>query len=226
MNTLRLVLLSALAVPAIAPTLAAQNPATAATALVRAVARRGCGRPPDRVYYFPVYGSSGNWAARNRMVLPSAEIVSTVRITYGDGARRGTAQAERPVTGTWSAEAVGACPGGHGTLELAMISAPRQDGTTVYELRGRALHIERPGLAPSDEAVEVRFVGICGRHKDMIMEIWPYSTGNPDMAGLHPRPERYRLKGNVDCNPPGDASAAPAPLPEPMPLAGPVGAHD
>jgi hypothetical protein len=221
MNIPRLVLLSTLFSTCVAGTLAAQAPASPAAALVRAVARRGCGRPPDRVYYFPVYGAAGNWGARNHLVVQSAEAVSTVRITYGDAARQGSARAERPVTGTWSADAVGDCPGGHGTLELAMISAPRPDGTTVYELRGRAQRIERPGLGSSDDAVEVRFVGVCGRHRDMVMEIWPYATGNPDMAGLHPQPERYQLRGNVDCNPPGGASSAP----EPMPLAGPVTSH-
>ncbi|MFL5538483.1 MAG: hypothetical protein ACJ8J0_05795 [Longimicrobiaceae bacterium] len=184
--------------------------------LLRAVARMSCGSarpwnlaPPRRAVTGP-----GSLAAQP-VTLKQAELLGTLQLRFGAEPRRGTADAERPRSGSWSVAQVGYCTGGRGPLHLALLTPAAEGRPARFDLRGPATHIRRPGaLRAAAEGGEVRFTGTCGRRQEVVMEIWP-----PAGLGV-PRerePERYRLVGTVTCA--GAATGAEAGGAAPAPAA-------
>lgn len=191
----------------------AQNPDDGnarATPLLHGIARLSCGTPMPRTYSLATPGlrppGSGTYATPPQgTVVRAAELVGTLELDFGGEPRRGTAEAERPLGGTWSATQLGYCTGGRGPLQYAVIT-PSADGHTArYELRGPASHIQRPGTRARDEGGVVRFVGTCGRRQHVVMEIWPPAL---EGATTPAEPERYDLVGTVTCAPPAAETAS------------------
>jgi hypothetical protein len=137
-------------------------------------------------------------AAQNNVLTHSAELVGTLELSFGAEPRRGTADAERPLAGSWTAPQVGYCTGGRGPLHLAVIT-PAADGHPArFELRGPASYIRRPGAERAmAEGGEVRFTGTCGRRREVVMEIWPPTP--VDAGQEHAEPDRFYLVGTVTC---------------------------
>lgn len=191
----------------------AQAPPTEGGApLLRAVARMGCGTPLPQTYTLAARGArapgSGTYAPPPQTILVrSAELVGTVELTFGGTQRRGTADAERPPGGSWSAPQLGYCTGGRGPLQVAVIIPAEGGRPARFDLRGPASHIQRPGERERPEEGEVRFTGTCGRRQQVVMEIWPPPAGAT--GEVRGEPERYYLVGNVTCAA-ASAPAAPA----------------
>ncbi|HEV7591024.1 MAG TPA: hypothetical protein VGO40_23140 [Longimicrobium sp.] len=193
---------------------ASQGPhadAAGAAPLLHGVARLSCGTPMPRSYTLASPGlrpaGSGTYApSPQRALLRSAELVGTLELTFGGEPRRGTADAERPPAGSWTATQLGYCTGGRGPLHLAVIT-PAADGHPArFELRGPASRIQRPGERALPEGGEVRFLGTCGRRKQVVMEIWPPAL--VDAGQARPEPERYYLVGTITCAAAGTGAAA------------------
>src|SRR4051794_31431547 len=180
---------------------AAQGRDALAAAMLHGVARMSCGTPMPRSYSLAARGArtpgSGTYAPPpQQLLVRSAELVGTLEMSFGAEERRGMAGAERPLAGTWSVTPLGYCTGGRGPLEYAVI-IPAADGRPArYDLRGPASHIQRPGERPAPEGGVVRFVGVCGRRQEVMMEIWPPQL---ETAAASVEPERYRLVGTVTC---------------------------
>jgi hypothetical protein len=173
-----------------------------AVPLLRAVARMSCGTPRPRTYRGGTPGlrsnGAGSMAAQNNVLTQSAELVGTLELSFGAEPRRGTADAERPLAGSWTAPQIGYCTGGRGPLHLAVIT-PAADGRPArFELRGPASYIRRPGAERAmAEGGEVRFTGTCGRRQEVVMEIWPPTP--VDAGQEHAEPDRFFLVGTVTC---------------------------
>jgi hypothetical protein len=187
----------------------AQGRDAGAAPLLRAVARMGCGTPNARTYNLTARGArapgSGTYAPPpQQMVVRQAELVGTLELTWGEVAPRGAA-ADRPVGGTWSVTPMGYCTGGRGPIQFAVIVPASEGHPARFELRGPASRILRPGAVnAADEGGEVRFMGVCGRRQEVIMEIWPQQL---ESGATVVEPEVYRWIGNVTCT----APQAPAP---------------
>jgi hypothetical protein len=215
---LSLSVLAACAAPAWSRAAAAQDRAAGPVPVLRGTARMGCGVPMPRAYALATPGlrpaGSGTYAAPpQRAILRSAELVGTLELRFGAAARQGTAEAERPLGGTWSVTALGSCTGGRGPLEYAVITSATEGRPARFDLRGPASHIQRPGTGAADEGGVVRFIGTCGRRQEVIMEIWPARL---ETAQGQAEPERYRLVGTVNCAapdaaPPADSTATATP---------------
>ena len=191
---------------------ASQSPraeAGGAEPLLRGVARLSCGTPLPRSYSLSSRGlrpaGSGTYASPpQRVLLRSAELVGTLELSFGGEPRRGTADAERPLRGSWSATQLGYCTGGRGPLDFAVITPAEGGRPARFELRGPASRIQRPGERALPEGGEVRFVGTCGRRQEVVMEIWPPAAVNAGQARAEP--ERFYLVGTITCA----GAAAPA----------------